>query len=197
MYTTTDEASHLYAASATLRENRRLYFEKNGFGDGGYEETWVALKTIGPVRIGFPNTEARKRAIRLHDLHHVLAQYGTNWTGEAEIAGYEIGAGCGTHWAAWLLNAGGLSYGVFIAPRATYRSFVRGRHARSLYGGEWREELLDENTGAMREKLGLAGPAQPATLGDRLAFAAWALGTPLFFYGPLFGIALGLFGLMR
>ncbi len=197
MYTTTAEASHLYPEGASLRENRRLYFEKNGFGDGGYEESWVTLKKIGPVKLGIPNTDARKRAVRLHDLHHVLARYGTDWTGEAEIGAFEIGAGCGHHWAAWFLNAGTISYGVFIAPRATYRAFVRGRHARSLYLGEWREELLDENTGDMRAKLGLDAPPPEATLGDRLAFAAWAVGTPIFFYGPLVGIAAGLLGLAR
>lgn len=192
MPTTTEEASHLYEAGATLRENRARYLEKNAFGDGGYEDAWVTLKKVGPLSLGFPNSAARKRAIRLHDLHHVLAQYGTDWTGEAEIAGFEIGAGCGTHWAAWVLNAGALSYGVFIAPRATHRGFVRGRHARSLYDHEWREDLLDENTGAMREKLGLAAPERPASLADNAAFALWAIGAPLFFYGPLVGIAAGL-----
>jgi hypothetical protein len=194
MGTTTEEASHLYEASATLRENRARYLEKNGFGDGGYEDAWVTLKKLGPLSLGFPNTASRKRAIRLHDLHHVLAQYGTDFTGEAEIGGFEIGAGCGKHWAAWFLNAGAFSYGVLVAPRAVYRGFVRGRHARSLYDGEWREELLEENTGAMRAKLGLADPPRPATLGDVAAFATWAIGTPLFFYGPLIGIAIGLAG---
>lgn len=191
MGTTTEQASHLYEASATLRENRARYLDQNGFGDGGYEDAWVTLKTIGPIKLGFPNSAARKRAIRLHDLHHVLAQYGTDWVGEAEIGGFEIGAGCGTHWAAWFLNAGALSYGIFIAPRAIHRGYVRGRHARSLYDHEWREELLDENTGEMRKKLGLDAPARPATLGDNLGFAAWAIGTPLFFYGPLVGIVVG------
>lgn len=192
MPTTTEQASHLYESDATLRENRKRYLAQNGFGDGGYEDAWVTLTKVGPLSVGFPNSAARKRAIRLHDLHHVLAQYGTDWTGEAEIGGFEIGAGCGRHWAAWLLNAGALSYGVLIAPRAVFRGFVRGRHARSLYDGEWRESLLDENTGAMREKLGLATPVPTATLGDRLAFAAWVAGSQLFFYGPLVGIAVAL-----
>jgi hypothetical protein len=185
MATTTEEATHLYEASATLRENRARYLAKNGFGDGGYEDSWVTLKQVGPLKLGFPNTASRKRAIRLHDLHHVLAQYGTDFTGEAEIGGFEIGAGCGRHWAAWFLNAGAMSFGILTAPRATYRGFIRGRHARSLYGGEWREELLDENTGEMRKKLGLTEPERPATPSENLQFAAWAIGTPIFFYGPL------------
>ena len=185
MATTTAEASHLYEGSATLRENRARYLEKNGFGDGGYEDSWVTLKTLGPLKIGFPNTAARKRAIRLHDLHHVLAQYGTDWTGEGEIGAFEIGAGCGKHWAAWFLNASAMSFGVLIAPRATHRAFVRGRHARSLYDREWDESLLEERTSDMRRKLRLDAPPPAATLADELHFAAWAIGTPVVFYGPL------------
>jgi hypothetical protein len=197
--TTTAEARALYEASVTLGENRARYLERNGFGDGGYESSWVTLKKIGPIEIGFPNTASRKRAIRLHDLHHVLAQYGTDWTGEGEIGAFEIAAGCGDHWAAWFLNASAMSFGVFIAPRACFRAFVRGRHARTLYlrtsehHGEFAAELLERNTGQMRERLGLDREVPEATLGDRLHFALWAIGTPLFFYGPLVGIALAIF----
>lgn len=184
MATTTEEASHLYEASATLRENRARYLEKNGFGDGGYEDSWVTLKKVGPINLGIPNTAGRKRVIRLHDLHHVIAQYGTNWSGEGEIGAFEIGAGCAHHYAAWFLNASAMSFGVFIAPTAVYRAYVRGRHARALYDGEWREELLDERTGDMRKKLGLEDAPRPATFADNATFAMWAIGTPLVFYGP-------------
>lgn len=192
MGTSTEQASQLYQASASLRENRARYFEENGFGDGGYDAPWVTLKKLGSLELGFPNSDARRRAVRLHDLHHVLAQYGTDWTGEAEIAAFEIGAGCGRHWAAWLLNLGAMAYGLVIAPRAVHRAFVRGRHARSLYDREWREELLDENTGAMREKLGLASGEPSATLGDHLAFLAWGIGAELTFLGPLAAALAGL-----
>lgn len=195
--TTTAEASHLYAPELTLRENRARYLERNGFGDGGYEDAWVTLKEVGPLKLGFPNTAARKRAIRLHDLHHVLAQYGTDWTGESEIAAYEIGGGCGNHYAAWLLNALGLSYGVWLAPRAIFAGFVRGRHARTLYDGEWRESLLDEPTGAMRTQLGLDRPLPSATAGDVLAFAAWVLATNVLFAGPLLALFVAVIRLVR
>ena len=188
MGTTTAEAHDLYQGALTLRENRARYLEKNGFGDGGYEAPWVSLKKLGPLDLGFPNTASRKRAIRLHDLHHVLARYGTDWTGEAEIGGFEIGAGCGTHWAAWVLNAGAFAYGVWIAPRAVFRGFVRGRHARSLYDGEWHESLLDENTGAMREKLGLDREPPRASLGDMVAFKLWVLGSNVYLFAPLIAI---------
>jgi hypothetical protein len=175
MGTSTVEASRLYAPESTIGENRRRYFEANGFGDGGYEAKWVSLKKLGPIDFGFPNSPARVRAVRLHDIHHVATGYGTDWTGEAEIGAFELGAGCGDHYAAWVLNGGTLLYGVWIAPRAVYRAFVRGRHAKSLYGGEWRESLLDENTGELRKKLGVNGPPPKGTAGDALAFAGFLL----------------------
>ena len=36
---------------------------------------------VGPIPLGFPNSDARRRAVKLHDLHHVLTGYGTTWTG--------------------------------------------------------------------------------------------------------------------
>ena len=171
MSTTTEQASHLYQAERTIRENRKAYFEANDFGDGGYEEKWVTLKKLGPIKLGFPNSPARVRAVRLHDIHHVALGYGTDWTGEAEIGAFELGAGCGKYYAAWILNGGALLYGVWIAPRAVFRAFVRGRRAESLYGGEWQESLLDENTGALRKKLKVDGGPKAATVIDALAFA--------------------------
>ncbi len=170
MYTTTEDAAHFYPDEKTILENRARYFEANGFGDGGYSDTWVTLKEIWGFRIGIPNTAGRVRAVRLHDIHHVLAGYGTNWTGEAEIGAFEIGAGCGDHYAAWVLNGSTLVYGIVIAPRKVFRAFVRGRHATSLYSGEWRDSILDENTGKLRSELRIGPEVPVATFSDVLAF---------------------------
>ncbi|MCW8140677.1 MAG: hypothetical protein KIT58_17390 [Planctomycetota bacterium] len=67
----------------TRREARARDFADNGFGDGGHDDRWVKLKA-GPLTLCFPNTAARVRAVRFHDLHHVLTGYATTWTGEAE-----------------------------------------------------------------------------------------------------------------
>ena len=53
----------VYEDSLTLREARRRYFDAYGFGDGGYEASWVALKPVLGIPIGFPNSDARRRAI--------------------------------------------------------------------------------------------------------------------------------------
>lgn len=132
-----------------MREARREYFAANRFGDdGGYGSAWVDFE-LGGVPFPFPNTPARVRAVRYHDLHHVLTGYATDFVGELEISGWEIGAGCGAFVAAWVLNLAGMGAGVLRAPRRTFTAFVRGRRSRSLYGRAF-EPLLDQEVGALR-----------------------------------------------
>ncbi len=165
----------LHDAAFSLRQARAEYFAASGFPlDGGYGDRWVRLKA-GPFTLRFPNTAARVRAVRLHDLHHVLTGYGTTWTGEAEIGAWEIASGCGRHYPAWFLNFGALAIGLALAPLRVFRAFVRGRHSRNLYAGEFREELLDLTVGALRETLSIPGDGTPASPRDLLAFAAWSV----------------------
>jgi hypothetical protein len=92
------------------------------------------------------------RAVRYHDLHHVLTGYDTNAIGEFEIAAWELGAGCKGFVAAWQLNLGGLFAGLLSAPRRTVRAFFRGRRSESLYGRPF-EELLDREVGELRREM--------------------------------------------
>src|SRR5262245_39608544 len=121
-----------YADTMTMREARKVYFEANGFGEtGGYEDDWVDFK-LGPLPMPFPNTKARKEAVRYHDLHHILTGYDTDIVGEFEISAWEIAAGCKTMAAAWALNLGGMAGGLFRAPRRVFAAFVRGRGQRTI-----------------------------------------------------------------
>ena len=138
----------------TVREARARYFEEAGLSEAGYQARWVVLRA-GPVPIPLPNVPARRRAVRLHDLHHVATGYDTSWTGEAEISAWELGGGCGQYAAAWLLGLGAVSVGLVIAPRRTWRAFRRGRRSRSLYGGVFSEELLELTVPALRARLRL------------------------------------------
>lgn len=140
----------------TLREARRRYFAEGGLpADGGYDARWVVLRARGLPVGAFPNTRSRVRAVRLHDLHHVLTGYDTSWRGEAEIAAWELASGCRGYAAAWLLDAGAALVGLAIAPRATLRAFRRGRRTRNLYAEDFDEALLEEHVGPMRRRLGL------------------------------------------
>ena len=155
-----------------VRDARAQYLAENGFSEATYGDRWVHVK-LGPIPVVFPNTPSRKRAIPLHDLHHVATGYATTIRGEAEIGAYEVAAGCGPHTAAWLLNAGAFAVGLLHAPRCVYRAFVRGRHARTLYRAGWRDDLLDMTVGDLRSRLLLDRPAPRATWRDRAMFAAW------------------------
>ncbi len=163
----------MYDPASTLRDTRQEYFQRGGLGDGGYNDRWVKLKA-GPLTFGFPNTAARVRAVKLHDLHHVLAEYETTWTGEAEIAAWEIASGCGRHYPAWFLNFGAFAIGLLIAPRRLYRAFLRGRHTGNLYDGEFAEALLDRTVGDVRTQLALNVLQHAASPSDRLAFVGWS-----------------------
>lgn len=138
----------------SVRESRALYFARAGFApDGGYGDRWVKLKAGGLVVFAFPNTKSRVRSVRLHDIHHVLTGYDTTWVGEAEIGAWELASGCGRHVPAWVLNLGAVAIGMLIAPRRTFRAFLRGRRSGNLYGGEFHESLLDRTVGDLRAEL--------------------------------------------
>ncbi len=165
----------MYPDALSVGEARERFFERLGLGpDGGYAARWVKLKA-GPVPLRFPNTAARVRAVRLHDLHHIATGYEPIWIGEAEIGAWELASGCRGYVAAWVLNAGGFVIGLLIAPARLFRAFVRGRRSKNLYAEGFREALLRENLGELRRRLGLLEPEAPPSAVDVLAFGAWSL----------------------
>ena len=163
-----------YEDGLEVREARARYFRDNEFGeDGGYGEAWVKI-ALGPLPVFVPNTAARVRAVRLHDLHHVATDYDTDLAGEAEIAAWEIASGCGGFVAAWILNLYALAIGLVVAPGRTWRAFVRGNRTCNLYRLGWDEGLLDGSVGALRSKLELGTVDGAPTGADRVGFAAWS-----------------------
>jgi hypothetical protein len=165
----------------TLRDARAAYFRDNAFGDdGGYAKKWVSLQ-LGPLPFAFPNTAARVRAVKYHDLHHVVTGYATDLVGEAEIGAWEIGSGCAGFVAAWVLNLYAMMLGFLAgAPGVVWRAFLRGRHTRNLYRTAYDDALLETKLGDVRARLALEAAPVRATAGDRVAFAVWvALSTAL------------------
>ncbi len=161
-------------AEPTLLDARTHYFEANGFGDdGGYSKPTVTIE-IGPLRFALPNTPARVRAVRYHDLHHVLTGYRTDMRGEAEISAWELASGCKREYAAWLLNMGAMMYGLLFHPGAMVRAWTRGRQSDNLYGRDFDDELLGRHVCEMRDELGLAKSAR-MRWNDGLTFGVAAL----------------------
>ena len=150
----------------TLRVARARYFETNQFGpNGGYDDPRVKI-TVGPLKIPLPNTEGRVRAVRFHDLHHILTEYDTDLRGEAEIAAWEIASGCADHYAAWVLNFGAMGIGAVLIPRRTWQAFVRGRKTQNLYRETFDEALLERTVAEMRDKLRLDQPMPEKTTAE-------------------------------
>lgn len=161
----------MYANASTVREARAQYFAENGFDETSYVEKWARLK-VGFLPVVIPNTKSRREALPIHDLHHVATGYETTVVGEGEIAAFEIAGGCGRYAAAWLINAGGFALGLVLAPRRSFRAFIRGRHAKTLYRQGWSEDLLAMSVAELRNRVGTSQFPR-ATLRDVIAFALW------------------------
>ena len=180
-----------YDDALTLRDARAAYFARSGFDESSYVSRFVRLQ-VGPVPFFVPNTAARVRAVRFHDLHHVVTGYETTWTGEAEIGAWEVASGCADHVAAWHLNLLAMAIGLAIAPRATFDAFVRGRRSRNLYREAYGDALLAETVGGARRRLGLAVEATPPSAEERAAFAGWAAASGAVWLATALGPALAI-----
>jgi len=166
-----------YPDDLSLRTARALFFRDTKLGpDGGYGDRWVRVETK-PIPFYFPNWPSRVAAARLHDLHHIAAEYGTDWPGEGEIAAWEIASGCGGYHAAWLLYLGGFGAGLLVAPRRVFLAFLRGRRAKTnLYKSGIDESRLDQITvGMLRDELGLCVPVKSARSADLALFGLWCI----------------------
>jgi len=188
-----------YDPRLRLKEARQQYFTANRFGDdGGYALRWVPVKALG-LSFKIPNSDARRRAVRAHDLHHVLTGYATDFLGEAEIGAWELASGCARHPAALLLNLLAINLGIFYGPRRLIRAFARGRRTANLYRVPFDEALLGRNLGQVRGELGLDAPEPSPRSSDVIGFAftwlssvvvAWALLALLL--APLVGAVLAI-----
>lgn len=165
-----------YAVHQTLRMARKQYFRDSGFGeDGGYNERWIKVK-VWRIPIWLPNTAGRRRAVRLHDLHHILTGYPTTWRGEAEISAWEVGSGgLKTFFAGWVLDLMNIAQGVVINPAGVYRGFMRGRQTKNLFGAEFNTKLLDSSVDEYRERLGLDQIVRKPAPSDYLSLAFWVI----------------------
>lgn len=142
------------AGDMTLAQGLQVYFDENGFApDGGYDDKW-AIARLGPIPMAVPNVEARRRSVPIHDLNHVVTGYATDLRGEAEISAWEIGSGCRSYVAAWILGLTVMLAGAGRWPVATVQAFARGRQSRNLYSCD-RRSVLDRPVRALRAELSL------------------------------------------
>lgn len=142
------------------RNGRDAYLAANGFTVEGYTAPTFTLKFFGLFTKTFPNLPSRQRVVPLHDLHHVITGYGTDYTGEAEIGMWELRAGC-TSSTLYFLNGTAALIGLFIAPIRTLRAWRRARGARSLYTLDLAyDALLALTIGELRARTGVPAEGQ-------------------------------------
>jgi hypothetical protein len=142
-----------FPADISARHARDAYLAENGFTVQGYEAEFGEGSFLG-IRIRIPNPPSRRRAVRIHDLHHAITGFGTDLAGEGEISGWEISAGFLRHLNAYVrvLVILGFALGLLCAPRRTWRAWRLGRGCRSLAGvPEEYERLLERNMGELRD----------------------------------------------
>jgi hypothetical protein len=153
------------AHEMTLDEARQRFFTGHGFAaDGGYRDKFVFVK-LGPMVLPLPNIGARRAVVPYHDFHHILTRYGTDLVGEAEVAAWETGAGVPPLWEPWLVNLSAIAIGIFVAPRRTFRAFIRGRGGRTLYQRPI-DDLLCDGVDSLRHWMGLERIPESATIVD-------------------------------
>jgi len=134
----------------SVAEVRAKYFSDNGFAeDGGYGARWVPLK-FGPIKLALYNSAARKRAIPIHDLHHLVTGYNTDPKGEAEVATWELAAGTHDKWFALFINLPALLYGAALWPRTIWAAWRKGCRETGLYTSDFNAQWLHLNLDQLR-----------------------------------------------
>jgi hypothetical protein len=149
----------VYSDDLLVQKARDLHLAANGFHLRDYEAETFTIR-IFRLSLKFPNTEAHKRAVPLHDLHHVATGYRTDWVGEAEIGAWELRGGCDS-FITYFLNGSGVVIGLFLAPHRVWRAFQEAKGQRTLYNYPVPYEMLLQMTvGELRKRLGIPRQTQ-------------------------------------
>jgi len=142
----------------TLREARAVFYRRNGFGpDGGaHDRRWTPL-ACRDLKVYLPNFKWRRRALPLHDLHHVITSYQFSPHGEFQVAAWEFAAGRYPNMLSTCFCLPLVCMGAAVIPRKTFAAFVRGRHSKTLYFALDPDALLDRTVGDVRREYLPAG----------------------------------------
>lgn len=163
------------AGSATVREAQARFYADNQLPRGGSSTARYWTMRFAGLSLPMPNFVWRRKALPLHDLHHLLTGYPCSPSGEFEMAAWEFAAGryrnlFATAFCLPLVGIGGIA-----CPHRTFRAFVRGRASRTLYAqGEPDIAVLDGRLDDLRNTL-LPASAPRARLRDVFAYAGLVL----------------------
>lgn len=158
----------------TLRELRAAFLDDMQFDDGEVVHKKIEWVKLGPIPIPIPNPPSRVAALKLHDTHHLITGYGTDWVGEYQISGWEVGAGLHRNPVAWTFCLMGHTAGLVVCPRKTVRAFARGRRGRTLFGQD-AEVVFDKTLDEGRAFCGTDQPEPAVGAGDVARALGWGL----------------------
>ncbi len=158
----------------SVREARNLYYKANGISSDGGDSEKISKAKFGPVTLYLLNFDARRAAIRRHDIHHLIVGEDTSLKGEAIVGAWEVGGGIWPYWVASFFEPQAMSWGLILAPKETFRWFVRGRRSKNLYKTGLSENILDLTVKEVRTKY-LPNERVDADLKDYLLFLLWSL----------------------
>ncbi len=166
----------------------RFYTENHLDQDGGNSKSYVKIEASKSFHFYIPNFDARRKAVAIHDIHHILTGYKTTFKGECEISAWEIASGCKKYWAAFLIDTSGVMLGIPLYLPSVLKAFARGRRTKNLYGDlPPIQMVMDTKTEELHKELLLdkypydtkAGWADVITLGG---FAIFGLIYSLFLF---------------
>jgi hypothetical protein len=151
-----------FPGTLTAPEALARFYAEQALPDGGTDGALLDWGSAFGIPIPIVNTRARFEALPYHDLHHLVAGYGTDEAGEAEISGWTLGTGGGS-WFGEVYDSGAFLLGMVRFPRRTIRAFYRGRQCRNLYRRP-AEHWVQHDLATLRAYAGtdaVAGPDAP------------------------------------
>jgi ubiquinone biosynthesis protein Coq4 len=170
----------------TPREILTKFYSDNKLEtDGGQSRSSVKIELTPKLHFYFPNFNARRKAVILHDIHHLLTGYATTLSGESEISSWEIASGCKNYWAAFLIDTSGLMIGIPFNFMGVLKAFSRGRKTKNLYHNLFTiDKILDMKIAELRKYLYLDKYPQDVkpSLTDFILFSIFVL------YGFIYSI---------
>jgi hypothetical protein len=122
--------------------------------DGGQSSHYVKIEFTKKIALYFPNSDARRKAVFKHDVHHIVTNYPSTFKGETEISAWEIASGCRHYWVAWVLDTHAAIIGLLFNPAGVYAAFVKGRRTKNLYSDIFTDEqLMDMPVSQIKENM--------------------------------------------
>ena len=130
----------------TTKEALLGFYEFNNLNLADDFKTHCVRVCIGCMLAPVPNVNARKKYLKFHDLHHVIAGYGIHRVGECEVSSWELGSRSCRKPLIAVMNLFALSTGLISKPQRLIQAYYRGCRSKNLYylSESFSEKEIDE-----------------------------------------------------